>query len=162
MCHARCEIVKCSEEGVVVMDAARLRLDDCIVRGNMGPGEQPFAPLRMLDGCICPLRCLLIRIWKIILALHDMHVHRPSKCAAGVDVSDSAAVECSGGAVRGNVGGVWVWQSGYAKLDKVNLEGGSSYVILADHSGMPTLTVRNSNMIADCVQCATEPHRLLC
>ncbi len=48
--------------------------------------------------------------------------------------------------IRGNVGGVFLWQSACAKLDAVNLEGGSSYVILADQGGMPTLTVRSCNM----------------
>ena len=68
----------------------------------------------------------------------------PCEPAAGLDVSDNAAVECHGGAVRGNVGGVFLWQSGRAKLDAVNLEGGSSYVILADQGGMSTLTVRDA------------------
>ena len=39
----RCEITTCSEEGAVVMDTARLRLDNCVVRGNMGPGDNAFA-----------------------------------------------------------------------------------------------------------------------
>ena len=61
---------------------------------------------------------------------------------AGIDVSDRASADVRGGVIRANVGGVWLWQSGSAELQSVSLEGGSSYVILADEGGTPSLTVR--------------------
>jgi len=58
-CHARCEMTKCAEEGAVVMDAVKLRLEDCVVQGNLGPGEQRGALPLMLDNCDRSLCCLM-------------------------------------------------------------------------------------------------------
>ena len=143
----------------MVMDAARLCLDACIVRGNMGPGAQHFVAPCMKTAHHC---CLTVCCSRPVQLMRTAHAtgELTQAYAAGVDVSDCAVVEGNGGAIRGNVGGVWLWQSGRAKLDAVSLEGSSSYVILADSGGMPTLTVCGSDICQDrfvcfmCVLCA--------
>lgn len=57
-------------------------------------------------------------------------------------MSDTASLEMEGGAVGGNVGGLWLWQGGRASCKGVQLEGGSAHVILADQDGMPAMRVR--------------------
>ena len=64
-------------------------------------------------------------------------------------MSNTASVEVVGGAVAGNVGGLWIWQSGRATCTGVQLEGGSAHVILADQGGMPTMQVRPWLLHAD-------------
>ena len=63
-------------------------------------------------------------------------------------MSDSATVIIHGGVVRGNVGGLWLWQSGRATCTGSKLEGGSAHVILADRDGSPNLKVTNSKGIS--------------
>ena len=63
-------------------------------------------------------------------------------------MSDSASVVIHGGVVRGNVGGLWLWQSGRATCTGAQLEGGSAHVILADRDGLPNLQVPDSKGVS--------------
>lgn len=69
---------------------------------------------------------------------------------AGIDVSDSATAEIRGGVIRGNVGGLWLWQSGRATCTDAHLEGGSAHVILADQDGLPSLEVHIRKELGYC------------
>ena len=118
------------------MDSAKVHLDNCNVHRNKGPGET-HRVLRKIGmrrhQATLPMG-LSAHLMKLTRNIHLL--------SAGIDVSHHASAELSGGVIRGNVGGIWLWQAGSVKLQSVSLEGGSSYVILADEDGTPSLTVR--------------------
>ena len=106
----RCEFEKCGEQSIKIAERARLIALRCSLRDSeeegvvaMGNGRGRLA-LCSIEGAKGP----------------------------GIDVSDEAWIAISGGTIRRCVGGVWAWDKAHVQMERVDLDGGPSQVVLSD------------------------------
>jgi len=110
--HA-CVIEKCGEQGIKLMEASRLEALQCAVVDCEEDG--------------------VVVMGSTQVALVDCVIE--GNKGPGVDCSDSGRCTIRGGRIWNNVGGVWVWDTSSAKMERVTLNGGPAHVVLADGEG---------------------------
>lgn len=54
----------------------------------------------------------------------------------GIDVSQGGRAVLDDCTVAGNIGGVWIWESGFVNVQNAKINGGKSHAILVDGSGI--------------------------
>ena len=125
-CHdGRCSLEKQEEECIVGMDTSNVKLSDCCMHSSQGPSVDMSgaSKLYMNRGSIkqCVGKC-------------------DCSCPAGgcTSVHGSSTLCCAGG--------VWMWDNSLCELVDVNLQGGTSYAVLADNKAKVHLVVSAYSM----------------
>ena len=110
----RCLLSGCGEQGLLVQERAWVTLEACTVSGNEAEGVVAMESASVqMGGC------------KLL-----------DNKGPALDVSGTAHAQLRGGEVAGNLGGIFLWESGSAKLEGVRLKGGAHHALLAGDDGV--------------------------
>ena len=112
-----CSVGPCEEQGIRAADSSWPRLERCRISECCAEGI-----VAMEHACVEAVSCTL----------------RGNK-GPGVDISGSAHVAMDGCVVTDNAGGVFMWDTASASLQRCRLDGGPHHAILADSSSRPTV-----------------------
>ncbi|GHP04260.1 hypothetical protein PPROV_000301400 [Pycnococcus provasolii] len=128
----RCRMTQCNHSGLKVMDNSSVTMRQSFVTDNDEDG--------------------IVAMDEADVTLVETQVH--DNRGPGVDVSGAGRVVCRDGSlIKGNIGGLWMWEEATAHCDGLKLNGGESHAMLVD--GNARARVRRS-VIEGIIQCTDE------
>ena len=124
-CEHRCSLEKQEEECIVGMDSSSLNLSDCCMHSSQGPAVDMSGASKLC-----------------------MNQGKVEQCVGKCDCSCPAM--CSHKGIYMDflrfAGGVWMWDNSQCELVDVNLQGGTSYAVVADSKTKIHLVVSAKSM----------------